>query len=97
MPQAVPDTAPAVIPDTAPTRTAQIEVLREGGRPSVRVTVPHGTRLEQTFKLNDKIAEITRHLSGCTACNSGVPIFIREGSLVEQVIRIDLKTLPEIR
>ena len=97
----VPDTAPArtvesVVPDTGPARTARIEVLRDGGRPSIRVTVPAGTRLEKTFQLRDKISEIARHLSGCSACNSGVPLFIREADLVEQVIRVDLKSMAEI-
>ena len=84
------------VPDTAPARTAQIEVLRDGGRPTIRVTVPAGTRLEDTFRLRDKITEVSRHLTGCAACNSGVPLFIREAELVEQVVRVDLKTMTDI-
>lgn len=86
----------ADVPDTAPARAARIEVLREGGRPSIRVTVPPGTRLEKTFQLHDKISEISRELSGCTACTSGVPLFIREAEQIEQVIRVDLKSMAEI-
>ena len=83
----------ATVPDTAPAHVASIEVLRDGNKPSIRVTVPAGTSLEDTFRLQHKITEISRHLSGCTACNSGIPLFIREADLVERVVRVDLKTL----
>lgn len=84
------------VPDTAPAHVASIEVLRDGSKPSIRVTVPAGTSLEDTFRLQHKITELSRHLSGCTACNSGIPLFIREADLVERVVRVDLKTLAEI-
>jgi hypothetical protein len=87
----------STVPDTGPARAARIDILREGGRPLIRVTVPAGTRLEDTFRLRDKIAEISRNLTGCSACNSGVPLFFREAELVEHVVRVDLDTMTEIK
>lgn len=78
--------------------SAEIRFTTTGPRPIIDVAVPFGTTLAETFKLHDVLSrEVISKLSprGCTACNSGVDIFIHER--FDDVIQIDLETMEILR
>jgi hypothetical protein len=82
----------------AVSRSAEIRLTKEGPRPRVEVTVPHGTTLAETFKLHDVLSkEVISKLSprGCLSCNSGVDIWIHE--TFDDVIRVDLESMKIMR
>ena len=74
---------------------AEIEVLREGRQPVIRVTVPKGTKLAQAVKLQPTLSDIIGKLTGCLPCTSGVPLWFHEEE-VEQVVRVNLENLKRV-
>ena len=77
---------------------AEIHFTKEGPVPLVELIVPFGTRLADTFKVQELISrEVISKLSprGCEACNSGVNFSIRER--LENVLFVDLETNEIIR
>jgi hypothetical protein len=75
---------------------AEIHVLKNAAGPTLKVLVPKGTTLAETFKLQDMISEITRGLNGCQACNSGVPVEFIEQSDLSEIVRVDLATMQRV-
>lgn len=76
---------------------AEIKVVREDGRPAIKVFVPRGTPFSKTARLHGQIDKLIERLTGCQPCNSGVPIFIQEHDFIERIFNIDLGTMEEIR
>ena len=77
-------------------RVAEIQLLNDGLQPTLKVTVPRGTTLVETVKLQPIISEILGKLRGCLPCNSGVPIFFQEREEIEQIVRVDLERFQRI-
>lgn len=77
-------------------RIAEITLLKDGLQPMLKVTVPKGTTLVDTIKLQPALSEILGKLKGCLPCNSGVPIWFHEREEIEQVVRIDLERMQRI-
>ncbi len=74
-------------------RIAEIQLVRSGPQPMLKVLVPAGTSLADTIRLQPAISDILGKLKGCLPCNSGVPIWFQEREVIEQAVRIDLNTL----
>jgi len=77
-------------------RVAEIQVVREGLQPVVRVTVPKGTTLVDAIRLQPTLSDILGKLKGCLPCHSGVPVWFHEREEIEQVVRVDLERLQRI-
>jgi len=82
--------------EAKPSNMAEIRVLQETSGPVVKVTVPRGTGLEQTVKLQPIITEIIRELNGCQACTSGAPVWIVEEPEVREIVKVDLTSMLRI-
>ena len=72
---------------------AEIQLVRDGVQPVLKVTVPKGTKLSDTLKLQPAISDILGKLKGCLPCNSGVPIWFHEREEIENLVKIDLATM----
>ena len=77
-------------------RVAEIQVVRDGLQPTLKVVVPKGTTLADTVKLQPVISDILGKLKGCLPCNSGVPIWFQEREEIEQIVRVDLERFQRI-
>jgi hypothetical protein len=77
-------------------RIAEIQLVDSGIQQMLRVTVPKGTTLAETIKLQPELSKILGKLKGCLPCNSGVPIFFQEREEIERVVRIDLATMQHV-
>lgn len=82
--------------DISNDQVAEIAVVREDGKPTIRVSVPRGTPFARTAQLHDKIDAVITKLTGCGPCNSGIPVFIREHDLIERVVHVDLQHMREV-
>ncbi len=69
---------------------AEIQVINNGTNLELKVVVPRGTSFTDTLKLKPDIAKLIGKLTGCPACNSGIPIHFHESDIVQQVVRVDL-------
>lgn len=74
-------------------RIAEIQLVKDSIQPMLKVTVPRGTTLAETIKLQPMISDILGKLKGCLPCNSGVPIWFHEREEIEQVVRVDLERM----
>ncbi|MCA0304013.1 MAG: hypothetical protein LCH95_16540 [Proteobacteria bacterium] len=74
-------------------KVAEIQLVRDGVQPVLKVTVPKGTKLSDTLKLQPAISDILGKLKGCLPCNSGVPIWFHEREEIEDLVKIDLATM----
>ena len=74
-------------------KIAEIQLVRDGVQPVLKVTVPKGTKLSDTLKLQPAISAILGKLKGCLPCNSGVPIWFNEREEIEDLVKIDLATM----
>lgn len=77
-------------------KTADIQLVRDGVQPVLKVTVPKGTTLADTVKLQPAITDILGKLKGCLPCNSGVPILFLEREEIENMVRIDLASMKRL-
>jgi len=77
-------------------RVAEIELVKDGLQPVLKVSVPKGTTLAETIKLQPILSDILGKLKGCLPCNSGVPIWFQEHEEIEQVVRVDLNKMQRI-
>ena len=77
-------------------KIADIQLVRDGVMPMLKVTVPKGTTLAETVKLQPAITDILGKLKGCLPCNSGVPIWFHEQEEIENMVRIDLATMKRV-
>jgi len=77
-------------------RVAEIQLIRDTVQPMLKVTVPRGTTLAETVKLQPTLSDILGKLKGCLPCNSGVPIFFQEREEIENLVRVDLETMRKI-
>ena len=69
---------------------AEIQLINNGAQPEIKVLVPRGTSLTDTLRLKPQISELVGKLTGCTSCNSGIPILFHEFDMVQHVVRVDL-------
>lgn len=74
-------------------KIAEIQLVRDGVQPVLKVTVPRGTKLSDTLRLQPAISDILGKLKGCLPCNSGVPIWFHEREEIEDLVKIDLATM----
>ncbi|MBY0321332.1 MAG: hypothetical protein K2X72_21605 [Reyranella sp.] len=74
-------------------RVAEIQLVRDGVQPVLKVTVPKGTTLSDTLKLQPQLSDILGKLKGCLPCNSGVPIWFQEREEIENLVKVDLGTM----
>ena len=74
-------------------KVADIQLIRDGVQPVLKVTVPKGTSLADTVRLQPAISDILGKLKGCLPCNSGVPIWFLEREEIENMVKIDLQTM----
>ena len=74
-------------------KVADIQLIRDGVQPVLKVTVPKGTSLADTMRLQPAISDILGKLKGCLPCNSGVPIWFHEREEIENMVKIDLSTM----
>ena len=74
-------------------KVADIQLIRDGVQPVLKVTVPKGTSLADTVRLQPAISDILGKLKGCLPCNSGVPIWFHEREEIENMVKIDLQTM----
>ncbi len=74
-------------------RVAEIQLVRDGAQPVLKVTVPKGTTLSDTLGLQPQLSDILGKLKGCLPCNSGVPIWFQEREEIENLVKIDLGTM----
>jgi hypothetical protein len=79
-----------------PERIAEIQLVRDSTQQVLRVTVPRGTTLIDTMKLQPTLSDILGKLKGCLPCNSGVPIFFHEREEIERIVRVDLETMKQV-
>jgi hypothetical protein len=77
-------------------RIAEIQLVEGALQPVLKVTVPRGTTLADTIKLQPAISELLGKLRGCLPCNSGVPIFFQEREEIQRVVRVDLETMRQV-
>lgn len=77
-------------------RIAEIQLVRDSVPPMLKVSVPRGTSLADTMKLQPAISDILGKLKGCLPCNSGVPIWIHEREEIEHMVRIDLASMKQL-
>ena len=80
----------------ATNEVVEIKVVREEGKQMIKVSVPRGTPFAKTARLHGTIDELIGKLTGCLPCNSGIPVFIHEQDLIEQVVHVDLRDMKEI-
>ena len=71
-------------------KIAEIQLVRDSTQPFLKVTVPKGTKLSDTLKLQPQLSDILGKLKGCLPCNSGVPIWFNEREEIERVVRVNL-------
>ena len=74
-------------------RVANIQLVRDGVQPVLKVTVPKGTTLADTVRLQPTISDLLGKLKGCLPCNSGVPILFNEQEEIENLVKVDLSTM----
>jgi len=74
-------------------RIANIQLVRDGVQPVLRVTVPKGTSLADTMRLQPTLSDLLGKLKGCLPCNSGVPILFNEQEEIENLVKVDLSTM----
>ncbi|NML17142.1 hypothetical protein [Azohydromonas caseinilytica] len=79
-----------------PDRVVDISLIKDAAQPTLRVTVPRGTALAETVKLQPIISDILGKLKGCPACTSGMPIWIQEREEIENIVRVDLDRMQPI-
>lgn len=79
-----------------PERIAEIQLVRDSNQQVLRVSVPRGTTLADTVKLQPIISDILGKLKGCLPCNSGIPIFFQEFEEIERIVRVDLGTMKQV-
>jgi hypothetical protein len=77
-------------------KVAEIQLVRDGVQPVLKVTVPRGTKLSDTMRLQPALSDILGKLKGCLPCNSGVPIWFHEREEIENLVKIDLGTMKRI-
>ncbi len=77
-------------------KIADIQLVRDGVQPVLKVTVPKGTTLADTMRLQPALSDILGKLKGCLPCNSGVPIWFHEREEIENMVKIDLATMKRI-
>ena len=77
-------------------KIAEIQLVRDSTQPFLKVTVPKGTKLSDTLRLQPQLSDILGKLKGCLPCNSGVPIWFHEREELEQVIHIDLDRMERV-
>ena len=77
-------------------RVAEIALIKDTLQPVLKVTVPKGTTLADTVKLQPTISDILGKLKGCLPCNSGIPIWFQEREEIEQIVRVDLDRMQRI-
>lgn len=77
-------------------RIAEIQLVKDAVQPMLKVTVPRGTTLVDTLRLQPTISEILGKLRGCLPCNSGIPIWFHEREEIENIVRIDLSNMQRI-
>ena len=77
-------------------RIAEVQLIKDAIQPMLKVTVPRGTTLAETVKLQPTLSEILGKLKGCLPCNSGVPIFFHEREEIEDLVRIDLDKMQRV-
>lgn len=75
---------------------ADIQLVRDGVQPMLKVTVPKGTTLAETVRLQPALTDILGKLKGCLPCNSGVPIWFHEREEIENLVKIDLATMKRL-
>ncbi|CAN5511696.1 hypothetical protein BH10PSE14_BH10PSE14_23420 [soil metagenome] len=75
---------------------ADIQLVRDGVQPMLKVTVPKGTTLAETVRLQPALTDILGKLKGCLPCNSGVPIWFHEREEIENLFKIDLATMKRL-
>jgi hypothetical protein len=78
-------------------KVAEIQFVNNGIQPVLKVTVPKGTTLAESIKLQPTLSELLSGLKGCAPCNSGIPIIFHEREEIERVVRVDLTTLKQVR
>ena len=71
-------------------KIAEIQLVRDGVQPVLNVTVPKGTKLSDTLKLQPQLSDILGKLKGC------VPIWFHEREDIENLVKIDLGTMKRI-
>ena len=71
-------------------------LVRDSTQPFLKVTVPKGTKLSDTLRLQPQLSDILGKLKGCLPCNSGVPIWFHEREEIENLVKIDLATMKRI-
>ncbi|MBL6618647.1 MAG: hypothetical protein ISP49_13270 [Reyranella sp.] len=74
-------------------RIANIQLVRDGVQPVLKVTVPKGTTLADTVRLQPTLSDLLGKLKGCLPCNSGVPILFQEQEEIENLVKVDLGTM----
>jgi hypothetical protein len=78
------------------TRFAEIQLVRDSTQRFLKVTVPKGTRLSDTLRLQPQLSDILGKLKGCLPCNCGVPIWFRERGEIDNLVKIDLATMKRL-
>jgi hypothetical protein len=74
-------------------RIANIQLVRDGVQPVLKVTVPKGTTLADTVRLQPTLSDLLGKLKGCLPCNSGVPILFQEQEEIENLVKVDLGSM----
>ena len=74
----------------------EIQLVRDSTQPFLKVTVPKGTKLSDTLRLQPQLSDILGKLKGCLPCNSGVPIWFHEREEIENLVKIDLATMKRL-
>ena len=77
-------------------RIANIQLVRDGVQPVLKVTVPKGTTLADTVRLQPTLSDLLGKLKGCMPCNSGVPILFQEQEEIENLVKVDLGSMKRI-
>jgi hypothetical protein len=68
-------------------------LIRDAVNPVLKVSVPRGTSLATTVKLQPVISDILGKLKGCLPCNSGIPIWFHEREEIENLVKVNLETM----
>jgi len=77
-------------------RVAEIQLIKDAIQPMLKVTVPRGTTLADTVRLQPIISELLGKLKGCLPCNSGIPIWFQEREEIENLVKVDLERMQRI-
>ena len=77
-------------------RIAEVRLITEGLQSVLKVTVPKGTTLADTVRLQPELSKILGKLKGCLPCNSGVPIWFQEQEEIARTVKIDLESFKEV-